>query len=96
MSAELGPDQHLHSIPLTSRRMIEVTHPVLHSLLPESIATQSLDISLDHLEVLLPGEHPQIALTDANAAIAFTDRRDLRDLNLVDECAAVAVSTVSL
>jgi hypothetical protein len=48
------------------------------------------------LEVILAGEHPEVALAGADAAVALCRALDLGDLDLVDEGGAVAVSAVVL
>lgn len=76
----------------------EQAHPVGYPKgTPKCIVGQE-PVVLDHLERVPAGCHPQVhvVLLGADAAVAHADARDLRDGDLVDVRAAVAVAAVRL
>lgn len=64
--------------------------------LVKGVCLQIIDAALDDVQVSFTGEQPRVPLLVADAAVAFIVRLDFGQLDLVDESAAMAVSTVCL
>lgn len=65
-------------------------------LLPKRIRRQVILVAFDELEIVGTGKDFEVALPDADGAVAVSDGRDLGRLELKDECTAVAVAPVVL
>jgi hypothetical protein len=60
------------------------------------ISSKVILVALNDLEVFIGSERPEVALFDADAAVALPNRLNLGKLDFIDEGAAVAVASVGL